>query len=339
MKKILLAITIQVLGIGTLKAQQIKGIVKDEQNQFINNATVSLLKAKDSSIVKLALTKEGSFVFNAETKDSLLISVSHVGHETYYSAKFLYKETNITLPALILKGSKSSLQAVTVTARKKLVEVKADKTVLNVEGTINATGSDALELLRKSPGVAVDNDEKLSVNGKTGVQVYIDGKPMPLNGQDLSSYLKSLPSAQIEAIEIINNPGVMYEASGSAGIINIRLKKNKAMGFNGSVHAGISTARNGIGEDGLSINYRNKKVNAYGTYSGNYGKLESEFELHRVIKDTAFDQYNKIVQTKNNHVFKTGLDYTISNKSMLGLTINGNISAPEIVNTNTTPMS
>lgn len=109
---------------------------------------------------------------------------------------------------------------------------------MNVEGTINSTGSDALELLRKSPGVSVDKDEKLSVNGKNGVQVYIDNKPTPLNGEDLSNYLKSIPSTQIEAIEIIHNPGAMYEAAGSAGIINIRLKKNKTMGFNGSVNAG-----------------------------------------------------------------------------------------------------
>lgn len=339
MKKILLAVALQLLGMAALKAQQISGLVKDEQGAFISNATVSLLKAKDSSVVKLALSQEGNFNFRPSLQDSLLISVSHVGHQTVYSNTFFFDGTNLTLPPLVLNRSKSNLQAVTVAARKKLIDVKADKTILNVEGTINSTGSDALDLLRKLPGISVDNDEKLSVNGKNGVQIYIDGKPMPMNGQELSSYLKSIPSAQIEAIEIIHNPGVSYDASGSAGIINIRLKKNKVMGLNGSVNAGISAAKNGIWENGFSINYRNKRVNAFGTYSGNYGKLESEFELQRVIKDTAFDQRNKIVLKKNNHVFKTGLDYTLSSKSVLGATVNGTFSKPEITNVNTTPIT
>ena len=111
-----------------------------------------------------------------------------------------------------------------------MVEVKADRTILNVEGTINATGNDALELLRKSPGVTIDKDDNISLSGKNGVQVYIDGKPTPLTGTDLANYLKSLQSSQIESIELITNPSAKYEAAGNAGIINIRLKKNKTFG-------------------------------------------------------------------------------------------------------------
>ncbi len=87
-----------------------------------------------------------------------------------------------------------NLQGVTITAQKPMVEVKADKTILNVEGTINAVGYDALELLRKSPGVTIDKDDNVSLAGKNGVQVYIDGKPSPLSGADLTAYLKSLQS-------------------------------------------------------------------------------------------------------------------------------------------------
>jgi hypothetical protein len=262
-----------------------------------------------------------------------------VGHQTYFSEPFAYTGTPIILSAYSLTAAKTKMQGITITARKKVLDVKADRTILNVEGTINSTGGDALELLRKSPGVSVDNDEKLSVNGKNGVQVYIDNKPTPLNGQDLSTYLKSIPSAQIEAIEIIHNPGAVYEAAGSAGIINIRLKKNKTMGFNGSVNAGISASQNGRWEDGFSINFRNQKLNAFATYNANYGKMESEFELNRVIKDTAFNQTTKILQTKNNYVFKTGLDYTLSSRSSIGIMVSGNINAPEVTNSNTTPVS
>ena len=339
MKKFLIVIAFQILGMAALKAQQIKGIVKDDQDNVISNATVSLLKAEDSSIIKLEISKDGTFGFNQAPEGSLLVSISYVGFQTFYSAPFLYRGQTVTIPAVKLSSSTGSLKTVTVSARKKMVDVKADKTILNVEGTINATGSDALELLRKSPGVTVDNEEKLSVNGKNGVQVYIDNKPTPLNGQDLAAYLKSIPAAQIEVIEIINNPGVMYEASGTAGIINIRLKKNKTMGFNGSVQAGLSVSKDVRTETGFSINYRNKKVNVFGSYSANYGKLQSEFELHRLTKDTAFNQQSQILANKENHVFKAGLDYTLNSKTNIGVMVNGNISAPKTSIANTTPIS
>ena len=144
------------------------------------------------------------------------------------------------MPDLSLEKAAGDMKGVVVTARKPMVEVKADKTILNVEGTINATGSDALDLLRKSPGVTVDKDENLSLSGKNGVQVYLDGRPTPLSGSDLAGYLKSVQSSQIEAIELITNPSAKYEAAGNAGIINIRLKKNKSFGTNGTATAGYN---------------------------------------------------------------------------------------------------
>lgn len=339
MKKILFALTLQMLALTLVHAQQIKGVVRDEKGNVVSAATVSLLNARDQSVVKLALTNKGAFHFDLIKQDSFLVGVSYVGYQPVFSQKFAFKGETITLPDLIFKTPVSSMQGITVVARKPIVEVKADKTVLNVEGTINATGSDALELLRKSPGVLVDNDENLSVNGKSGVQVYIDGKPTPLNGQDLSSYLKTIPSSQIEAVEIIQNPGASFEASGSAGIINIRLKKGKTMGFNGNVNAGISASKYLRAENGFSLNYRNKNFNVFGTYNGNYGKLESAFELHRVVKDTAFDQQNQILVKRNNHTFKTGLDYTLSAKSNIGVLVTGNFSSPQVTNTNVTPIS
>ena len=333
----LLATALQIFAMVALNAQQISGTVKDGQGNGISNATVSLMKAKDSSIVKLALSKEGAFSFSQVSPDSLLVSISYIGQQTFYSDKFSFNGNAITLPAFTLQSASVQLQAVTVLARKKLVDIKPDRTILNVEGTINSTGSDALELLRKSPGVTVDNDEKLSINGKTGVQVYIDNKPSPLNGQDLSNYLKSIPSGQIEAIEIIHNPGAMYAAAGSGGIINIRLKKSKTMGFNGSVNAGISVSKNARWEEGLSLNYRKGNLNAYASYNANVGKQESEWRLQRTIKDTSFDQRNKIVNDRHNFAFKAGLDYSLNQKSNIGVMVNANSSYPKTYNRNTTP--
>ncbi len=339
MKKILLALSMQMLSLTLVNAQQVKGMVRDEKGKAVNAATVTLFNARDQSVVKFALTSEGAYHFDLDRQDSFQVGISYVGYDAVYSEKFVYMGKTIVLPDLVFDLPTSSMQSITVVARKPAVAVKANKIVLNVEGSINASGSDALELLRKAPGVAVDNDENISVNGKSGAQVYIDGKPTPLNGQNLSSYIKSIPSSQIEAIEIIQNPGAAVEASGSAGIINIRLKKDKAMGLNGSINAGISASRNRRWESGFSLNYRNKNFNVFGTYNGNYGKLDSEFELLRTIKDTTFDQQNSILTKRNNQNFKTGLDYTLNSKSNIGILVTGNLSLPQVTNTNITPIS
>ena len=112
----------------------------------------------------------------------------------------------------------------------------------------------------------IDKDDNISLAGKNGVQVYIDGKPSPLSGTDLANFLKSLQSAQIEAIEIITNPSAKYEAAGNAGIINIKLKKNKSFGTNGSVNLGYVQGTYAKGNGGLNLNYRNKNINLFGNF-------------------------------------------------------------------------
>ena len=173
------------------------------------------------------------------------------------------------------------MQGVTVTSEKPMIEVRADKMIVNVEGTMNAVGNDALELLRKSPGVTVDKDDNISLAGKNGVQVYIDGKPSPLTGTDLTSYLKSMQSAQIESIEIITNPSAKYEAAGNAGIINIRLKKNKAFGTNGSVNLGYAQGHYAKYNGGVNLNHRNRKINVFGNYNYNNGDYLMKMNLRK----------------------------------------------------------
>src|SRR5206468_2729461 len=199
------------------------------------------------------------------------------------------------------------LKAVTVTTTKPMVEVKADKTILNVEGTINATGNDALELLRKSPGVTVDKDDNISLSGKNGVQVYIDGKPTPLTGTDLANYLKSLQSTQIESIELITNPSAKYEAAGNAGIINIRLKKNKTYGFNGSVNAGWNIGTYAKYNSGIALNYRYKKINVFGSYNYNNNKNQNRLNLY-LTNNVNFNANYRFADTSG-HELNIDADY------------------------------
>jgi phage baseplate assembly protein gpV len=230
MKKFVLYVTGLLMMSTAAVAQQITGVLKDQQGKPLEKATVSLLHQKDSSIVKLVTSKDnGNFNFTAVENGNYIVSASYVGYTPVYSASFDVNGGDVKVPDLILVKNTESLGAVTVTAKRPMVEVKADKTILNVEGTINATGTDALGLLRKSPGVMVDKDDNISLAGKNGVRIYIDGKPSPLSGTDLTSYLKSIQSAQIDAIELITNPSAKYDAAGNAGIINIKLKRIKPL--------------------------------------------------------------------------------------------------------------
>ncbi|HVU94752.1 MAG TPA: outer membrane beta-barrel family protein [Puia sp.] len=219
-----------------------------------------------------------------------------------------------------------SLKAITVNGRKPPVEVKADRTIVNVEGTINSVGQDALELLRKSPGVMVDKDNNISLSGKNGVKLYVDGRQVPLNGSDLADYLKTLQSSQIESIELISNPSAKYDASGNAGIINIRLKRNRSFGNNGSITGGYHVGAHSNYNGGLSLNHRDARFNWFGNYDYNNTVNTTNINLYRIQLDTLFDQHSAITPHLTSHTFKTGLDYYWDKYNTLGIMVDGSIS-------------
>lgn len=324
-----------------LKAQNAKitGQVKDINGNTIISATIVLHNAKDSQLVKTAVSNNtGTYELLNIKPGSYFISVTGLGMQKASSAVFAVAENeNAAAPAIALKPAVKSLEGVTVVAQKPMVEVKADKMVMNVEGTINSVGNDALELLRKAPGVIVDKDDNVSLAGKNGVQVYIDGKPSPLSGADLANYLKSLQSSQIEAIELITNPSAKYEAAGNAGIINIKLKKNKTLGTNGSLNAGYNVGTYGRYNAGLNLNHRTKKLNIFGSYNLNHALNLMQMNLARSVLDTFFDQRSEIKMLGTNNNFKGGVDYFIDKKSTLGFMVTGNINNNTITNLSRTP--
>ena len=338
MRSFILLVAIQLV-FSTVKAQ-VNGLVKDSQGQPIKGATISLLRSADSGVVKFSASNaDGSFSFSAIKEGIYRLKATFVGHQPAFSSPFNYSGSEVNVPAVVVNKLQGEMKEVVVTASRPLIEVKADKTIMNVEGTINAVGSDMLELLRKSPGVMVDKDDNISMNGKNGVQVYIDGRPQPLTGADLASYLKSIQSSQVESIELITNPSAKYEAAGNAGIINIRLKKNKSLGTNGSVNAGwnIGTYPKYVG--GLSLNHRNKKVNIYGTYGYNNAKNTTNLSIYRTVMDSLFDQKGTILIRNRSHNFKAGLDYFVDKKSTLGIILTGNFADPQFSNHSVTPIS
>ena len=302
---------------------------KNENGSPLGGATVSLVKSTDSSTMKLAVTMpDGGFSFSSVKEGTYKVMATHVGYKPAFSSTFLAGTTVTNLPELKLVKLTGTMNSVTITAEKRMVEVKADKMILNVDGTINAIGSNALELLRKSPGILLDKDDNISMAGKNGVQVYVDGRSTPLSGADLANYLKNLQSSQIEAIELITNPSAKYDAAGNAGIINIRLKKNKSLGTNGSINAGWNIATNARYNAGASLNFRNQKFNIFSSYSFDYAPNQQFIKIKRTVLDSLFDQQGSMLDIRKSHNFKAGADFFIDKKNTIGVMVNGILSDP-----------
>ena len=340
MKRIVSWVLGMLLFSATAFSQNIAGIAKDEQGKLLSGATIALKKATDSSVVKLAVTNSsGKYEFSDIQAGKYFVNVSHVGLVPQNSAAFDVSGSGVTVPDLVLPKSDGKMKEVVVISRKPPIEVRADKTILNVEASINAVGSDALELLRKSPGVMVDRDDNISMSGKNGVQIYIDGRPTPLSGKDLSEYLKTIQSSQIETIELITNPSAKYDAAGNAGIINIRLKKNKSLGTNGSVNGGYNQGIFPKYNGGISLNNRSKRMNTFGSYTYSRNRNEMFMNLYREQLDTIFDQTSSMTSRNKTHGFKAGFDYFINSRQTFGLMVNGNFNDNTFTNYSTTPIT
>lgn len=314
-----------------ISAQTISGYIKNQSGVGVEFISVLLLSAKDSAMVKGAITDlQGKYLLSNIAAGQYIVSASGIGYDKTFSQVFDYQKDNFTVAPILLKDAVSQLKGVTVTATKPLVEVQADKLVVNVEGSINSTGLNALEVLQKSPGIQVDQDDNVVVEGKQGVIIYIDGKPSPLAGRDLAAVLKGMQSSDIEAIEIITNPSAKYDAAGNVGIINIRLKKNKKMGTNGNITLnpvmGVTPKINLSG----GLNYRNNKWNLFGTTSYGQGIYHNSRNNYRRLDNTAF---NTAIRSEYHEAYrniKIGTDYTLNDKNTIGMVVNGSFGSPKV---------
>lgn len=305
----------------------IKGLVKTEANEAASFATISLKYAKDSSLAKADLADaNGGFKLVGILPGKYFINVSSVGFETFDSAVITIVDSDISFEPFVLKNDANMLKEVEVKAIKPMIEVLADKTVFNVQNTLSATGTTGFELLRKAPGVVIDNNDNLMVEGKSGVLIYIDGRPSPLVGKDLTDFLKTLQASDIEAIEIITQPSSKYDAAGNAGIVNIKLKKDKRFGTNGSLAAGYAYGRYAKYNTSLSLNNRNRKTNFFGNYSNRWGDNYGFMNLYRQQNGLIFDARTDNINDGLSQNAKAGVDIFINRKSTLGVILNANIN-------------
>ncbi|MCX6319242.1 MAG: TonB dependent receptor [Bacteroidetes bacterium] len=316
-----------------IKNGKISGTVIDGNTKTIESATITLIRAKDSSVAKMSVAdKTGRYQFEGVAEGDYFVTITAVGHQPGVSQRFSISAANalVELKTIELVPAAKTVQGVTVTARKPLVEQKLDRMVVNVEAAATNVGATAMEVLEKSPGITVDKDGNISLKGKQGVQIYIDGRPSYLSGNDLANYLRSLNAGQLEQIEIMTNPPAKYDAAGNSGIINIKTKKTKQFGYNGSINTTWSQGRYAKFNESANFNYRKNKVNLFANLGYNYRKNFQDLDIQRKFIDantkevrSHFDQDGHIKDDGESYNGKIGLDYYATKKTTFGVVLNG----------------
>ena len=239
----------------------IVGTLTAEDAAPVAYATIVLLRA-DSSIVKGELSDSaGVFRLPDVAPGDYLLKVESIEYDTRYVPVTVGADASgeVTV-AISLVASAYALDVAVVKGRRALVEIKADRTVFNVSSSPSASGQNALDLLQQAPGVQVDMDDNVLLQGRSGVQVYINGRPTRLTGADLATVLRGIPSDNVDAIDLITNPSARYEAEGAGGVIDIRLKRDAALGTNGSLASGINRGEYTRTTNALGLNYGGKRV-------------------------------------------------------------------------------
>ena len=346
MKKLLLSITtILISYIAVAQQNVITGkVLEKSKNSIIQSSTISLLKAKDSSIVKTTLADDaGNFSIENIEKGNYILLATAIGYDKTLSKPIEVNETGKQqiVNTLFLKPSEKSLATVTVLAKKPFIERKLDRTIINVEASITSAGSTAMEVLEKSPGVSVDKDGKISLKGKQGVIVLIDGKQTYMGTQDLANYLQAMPAANLEQIELMPNPSAKYDASGNSGVINIKTKRNKQKGFNGSVKNTLSFGKYPRTFNTLNLNYKNGKFNVFSSIGANYRKNYQVLTINRKYKNdngninAIFDQTADFIKANTNNTARLGVDFFATKKTTVGILVSGYITNASQDGTNT----
>jgi len=299
---------------------QVHGSVFGPGDEPAMYSTIVLLN-KDSVLVKGALSQpDGIFVIDKIVPGEYFVQIRSVGFKTYTTAKLSFKPNEkLALEKITLDPDNTVLKEAVAVGRKALVEVHADKMVYNVSASPNASGNNGLELISKAPGIIVDMDKNIILQGKSGVQIYINGRPSRLSGNDLTNFLESLRSENIESMDIITNPSSKYDAEGTAGIINIVLKKNTSIGFNGNATGSFSQGNYSRSSVGTSLNYSGNKINLFTSLSVSDNNWQTDFSEQTLQSGFLLDKNSKSVNNTNAVNFSGGMDYTINPEQSLSI--------------------
>ncbi|MBX7183500.1 MAG: TonB-dependent receptor, partial [Bacteroidia bacterium] len=328
-----LFLLVNIFGFKANAQQSVFGRITTTDSLDLSTAVISAYRTNSSIMIKSGLVANtGKYLLDIHSTGWHYLTISIPGFKEYATDSFLMDslknskvEKNIVIPRLdSIKNT-----SVEIVVALPFVQKKIDKLVVNPDALLTNTGLTVLEILEKSPGIMVDVNGNISLNGKSGVLVMIDGKPTYLSSADLATYLKTIPSAQIATMEIYSNPPAKFDASGSAGIINIIFKKNIDQGFNTAVSCSYGQGRYSRNNNALIFNFRHKKINLYSNLSySNNGNYQDLTITRRYFNSSgslasAFDQNNYIKKRDKGVNTKIGLDYYANKKSTFGLVLTG----------------
>ena len=327
----------------------VSGLVIDSlSNEPLSFAALSFISPQDDQLITGGICNdEGRFIIEDVPVGRYKLIIEYMGYvptiipevkvrpnKNVNNTGGSYSATNsvIDLGDFYMNKSIDQLDEIELIEEKPFVVQGIDRKIFNIDQDLTSSGSTAIELMEKLPSVEVDIDGNLSLRGSTQVRLYVDGKPSMLSSSDL---LETMPSSMIESIELITNPSAKYSPEGMAGIINVVLKKNNKVGFNGNTSFTVGyPARNNF--TGL-INRRADKLNLFVSYSimDRIGGFDSESEKHTYFSEDTFDLFIDKwgVSNRKSHTFKGGIDYTPNESTSLSL--QGNYSPSERLNIDT----
>jgi len=331
---IFLTLSISFNSYGQTNTGKIEGFVYNPDKEPAAFSTVVLMN-KDSIFMNGTLSGEkGDYSFDKLKSGDYYIMVRNVEFKTYVSDLISLREEQVySLGNIELKTRLNDLEEIVIKGEKAMVEVHADKMVYNVSASVNSTGKSALDLLSTSPGVRVDMDNNIILQGKSGVQIYINGRPSRISGSDLANLLEGIRSEDIEAIEIISNPSSKYDAEGTGGVINILMKKELSTGFNGTVNGSYSKGVKPRKSVGTNLNFSGNKLNVFSSLNisdDNYTFNRNELMLQ---DSYSLDLLSLRPTNRKGLNFSGGLDYKINQEHIISL------DAKALVNNRNSPQS
>ncbi|MGL5891015.1 MAG: carboxypeptidase regulatory-like domain-containing protein, partial [Bacteroidia bacterium] len=315
MKQLVLALLLAFAASTTYAAVNsatIKGTVQTADKQSPEYAVVTLLTVSDSSLVKGAVVAaDGGFILEDIAPGSYFLTTTFTGYSKNWYGPFELAagQAELVLPEILL-SSAAGMKEVTITAIQPLYVQKADMLIMNVENSPVKMSGTVFDLIQKVPGVTVNQNGVITLKGRSGVQVYVDGKPTYLAGDQLKQFLENMPAADVSKVEIITNPSSKYDAEGNSGIINIVTKKGSQQGFNGRVRVGAGYGRVLKETAGFTMNYGMPKANFYARYDfANWNSIDSTYIKRTVPYDndvTLFEQNSAEKSKPFSHAFTTG---------------------------------
>jgi hypothetical protein len=312
------------------------GKITNENQEALSYANITLLKT-DSSLVSNTISKtDGSFQLTVPLAGRYLLRITTIGYLEFKTDGFeISGQVSKDFGSITLKGDTKSLQNVSVTSLRPTITQLADKMVVGVEGTAMAAGNTAYAVLAKSPGVFIDPEGNIQLNGKSGIQVMIDGRQTYLSARDLRTMLESMPAENLKNIEIITNPSSKYDAEGTSGILNLNLRKNTQQGLNGSVN---TTYNNNFydygGTASTSLAYKKGPWNSYINSSiGRFiGGRDATF-TRVFVGPSATTYFDQVAEgnflTQGPPSVRLGSDYTIDTKHSVGFMASYNTNTGE----------